>query len=392
MMKADSKTFVLPAIARSCAVLVCLLLVSACSSHSHHRGHGYQPTASPYPPNHSYSYRGYSGPAYYATYYPGWSLGAYYPGSYYSNAWPYGPMVYWPTYNYYYHSSWNYPYYDPWYYSRSAYFGRPYGYGRYGYWPQYGGSHSYRPPSSRNDPLANRPPAVVIPPGQRGRRGASGDYSDDVARGVGERDSRQPERRSSTVVTERQGMSRSVVVAPSGANGDQGMVISNRADRKVSRSRLEPVVLPAPVTAETSVSAQSTGTAVPISSKNSKQRWSTGRTVPSPVTAEPSNTIGSSRSQWSRAPNGAVAGQSNTRNRQAPQAPAMPSYNQAPQAPAMPSYNQAPARIEPAQNQRPAPQPQRNEPSYQYRTDSGREESRNSRGRDRGGDREREHD
>jgi hypothetical protein len=217
-----------------------LLLLSACVSYSPSRH---------YPPAY-YSVQasaGYNQPnyAYYGAWQPGWFVAApYYPGNY----WGYGAMVYWPTYSssYYYSNHYYggrayygnyYPYSDPWYYPYSGHYrhvyghyygpynGPYYGYGGHngsGYRPSsgrpyYGGSNSYRPPGGQ---VARRPDPAMIPPAQQDRY--------------------QPERRSATVVVEQEGLSRSVGVAP-GGDGRQGMVVSNRNERKAQPSRLHPV-------------------------------------------------------------------------------------------------------------------------------------------------------
>lgn len=233
------------------------LLVSACSTYSHThsyppRGYSYQPGPAyyqQYPPNY----------VYYGSYQPGWSInvgmgGGYYGGGYYSNSSygsPYGwGAPYWPTYSYgYYRPSYYYayPYYDPWYYSYSGYYsgygrghyghgyGSPYGSG-YGHSnrPYYGGSHGYRPPGQQ--PITQQPPdRVVIPRDQRGRRG-------DVAEHPHQRYNEPRDRRSTTVVSEQEGLTRSVTVAP-GSSGDQGMVVTSSSERKVQPNRLHPVAI-----------------------------------------------------------------------------------------------------------------------------------------------------
>lgn len=229
------------------AILLSLVL-SACSS--------YAPTRS-YPASH-YSYpasaRYYqSNYSYYGAYQPGWFVMApYFPGNY----WGTGGMVYWPTYSssYYYRNQYygrHQPYFDPWYYPFAGQYRRPYGhyYGPYyggvygaGYWPSagrpyYGSSYSYRPPGRPEDP---RPDPVVIPPGDRGGNGPGEGYNDAVDDALRQRDRYQPERRSATVVVEREGMTQSVGVAP-GQDGQQGMVISNRSERKIQPDRMHPV-------------------------------------------------------------------------------------------------------------------------------------------------------
>ncbi len=250
-----------PDIRSSGLLLLILLGLSACSTYgpSHNyppRSYVYQPgVGSPYHPGYSY----------YDSYQPGWSVGSRYPGSYYGAG--YGPMAYWPTYSYsnhYYthYSSSYYPYYD---YSNSYYYRPVYGYGynpyyrhgNYSYRPYYGGSHSYRPPGNQDypsqnhpDPQPNRPAPVVIPRDQRGRRTPGGDYGNEIVERPRQPDARQPDRRSVTVVTEPRGMSRSVSASPAqrGHQGsDQGMVVSNRSERKVQNSRLHSVVSPSVV-------------------------------------------------------------------------------------------------------------------------------------------------
>jgi hypothetical protein len=70
-------------------------------------------------------------------------------------------------------------------------------------------------------------------------------YRGDVAERPQQPDYRQPERRSATVVTEPQGMSRSVSVAP-GNNGSQGMVVSSKNERKEQPNRLHSVSIQQP--------------------------------------------------------------------------------------------------------------------------------------------------
>jgi len=238
-----------------------LLLLSACSTSGTSSGYpysarnySYYPQSYPQTANHSYYPQGY----YYGNYQPGWFVVSGYSGGYYPG-FGYGPVAYWPTYSssYYRHSY--YPYYDPWYYSYSSYYRRPFGYGSGyhpgygpgGYYPgnpyynrpYYGGSNSYRPPAQQPPPNQDRPDPVVIPPDQRGRWGAGGGYNDRVDDGLREREIHQPDRRSATVVSEERDMSRSVIVAP-GQNGDQGMTITNRSERKERPSRLQPVEIP----------------------------------------------------------------------------------------------------------------------------------------------------
>ncbi|HKX55218.1 MAG TPA: hypothetical protein VJN01_03920 [Xanthomonadales bacterium] len=251
--------------------LVTLLSLSACSSYSPSRNY-------PQPYYSIQAGAGYHQPnyAYYGAWQPGWFVAApYYPGNY----WGYGAMVYWPTYSssYYYSNHYYgggayyghyYPYSDPWYYPYSGHYrhvyghyygpynGPYYGYGRHygsGYRPSsgrpyYGNSHSYRPPGGQQAP---RPDPVVDPPAQRERY--------------------QPERRSATVVVEQEGISRSVGVAP-GQDGSQGMVVTNRNERKARPSRLHPVAADngtqilapaAPVMPETRNSANPSNT-VPV--------------------------------------------------------------------------------------------------------------------------------
>jgi hypothetical protein len=233
--------------------LLLALLLSACASYS---AGGYYSTAGYYSqPNSVYYHRPYT---YYGRYQPGWFVaGPYFPGNY----WGYGGMVYWPTYsssyyfsNHFYgggHYGRNYPYWDPWYSGYGGYYrpvyGPYYGYGG-GYWhgsyggrPYPGNSHSYRPPGHQD---YQRPDPVVIPRDQRGDYGAPGGYSDGIDYRQRQRELRQPERRSATVVTERDGMSRSVIVAPV-ADGSSGMVVSSRAERKAQPSRLHPATGPA---------------------------------------------------------------------------------------------------------------------------------------------------
>lgn len=246
--------------------LLILFLLSACSSYSPsrhypHSSYSYQATAGYYYPNY----------VYYGAYRPGWfSAGPYFPGNY----WVSGAMVYWPTYSspYYYSNNYYgryYPYSDAWFYPYSRhsrvgyghyyrpYYGSYYGYGAgHGGWyrpspgrPYYGGSHSYRPPGGQhNNP---RPDPVVIPRGERGGRAPGAGYSDRVDESLRQRHQYQPERRSATVVVEREGMSRSVGVAP-GNDGSQGMVVSNRNERKIQPSRLHPT---APVVPETRINS-----------------------------------------------------------------------------------------------------------------------------------------
>ncbi len=254
--------------------ILALLLLSACASHGpnpHYSAHGYYSVSSG-----AYYHRPYT---YYGSYQPGWFVaGPYFPGNY----WGLGAMVYWPTYSssYYYSNHYYgggyyqgryYPYSDPWYYSYGGhyrnvyghyygpwngpyygpYYGMGYSYGR----PHYGNSHSYRPPGRQD---YQRPDPVVIPVNQRGPYGAAGGYSDEIDERQRRRESRQPDRRSATVVTERQGMANTISIAPGGST-NSGMVVSSRNERKTQPSRLHPV---APVTPQVRVGA-SPGSANP---------------------------------------------------------------------------------------------------------------------------------
>ncbi len=241
--------------------LLILLFLQACSTYSSSRGYpgrnySYQTHSSAYHPGHGYYDDRYYGHSYYGSYQPGWFISAGSPGAY--EAWGYAPLGYWPSYSHAYYRHSYYPYYDPWYsYSRHYGYGHyrnPYGY-RYGHgsgyrygnsyghpygnWPYHRNTHSYRPPG-QHQPAENRPDPVVIPPSERGRRGASGEFNQRVDEGLRQREIHQAGRRSATVVNEEQGLSRSTGLAPTQA-GDQGMTISNRNDRKVRASRLEPV-------------------------------------------------------------------------------------------------------------------------------------------------------
>src|SRR5690606_39176299 len=110
---------------------------------------------------------------------------------------------------------------------------------------------SYRPQGKQERPSQARPDPVIVPRGQRGdrgprergpnNRGAFDGNNDEIAERQ-QRETRQPESRSTTVVTQTQGITRSVSVAPT-QSGDQGMVVSSRSDRKIQRSRLEPVAV-----------------------------------------------------------------------------------------------------------------------------------------------------
>jgi hypothetical protein len=287
------------------ALLVALLFLSACSTYSNTRTYGYQP--------HTAAHAHYSQPGYgYGNYQPGWWV-----STYYQPYWGYRPSAYWPTNSYYYQSVWNSPYYDPWYQSYSSYYrnawvysprsryGAGYGYyspyygGAYGYnnyyGGYYGGSHSYRPPGQQA-PFQQTPPASRIPPEQRGGDGPVAGYNGNVARGLDRR-----ERRSVEVVNEYQDMSRSVSVAP-GASDQQGMVVTNKSERKTRPSRLEPGVISSnnspiglpqqPVqtsrTVQTRVPATPSGAEV---NRSKPSRWSVGRTDQSPIVVSPNSPL-----------------------------------------------------------------------------------------------------
>jgi hypothetical protein len=265
------------------------LLVSACTTYSHSpsypsRGYSYQQRAAYYyPPNY----------VYYGSYQPGWFVSMGFGGGYYGGgfhgSWGYGspfgsPAPYWPTYAVPYYQPryrYAYSYYDPWYYSWAGYHPAYYGFG-YGspYWPGYrqgyghgyykpyggghygggnyggrpyqGGTHTYRPPNYPQPDYQQpgrdqRPDPVVIPRDQRGRRSLDPGYREqrgNVAQRPYPQETRPAELRSTTVVTEQQGMTRSVSVAP-GGRGEQGMVVSNRGEQKVRQSRMHPVGSPA---------------------------------------------------------------------------------------------------------------------------------------------------
>jgi hypothetical protein len=281
-----------------------VLILSACTTYSHThtspgRSYAYQPRASYYyPPNYLYygSYRpGWSvGVGFGSGYYGGGVYGSWSFGGTWGS--PYGwAAPYWPTYAVPYYQPryrYAYGYHDPWYYTwpgfqvglygygyasphwpgyRYGYghgYYNPYGSGYYGGRPYYGGSNGYRSPTNQQpgqQPGYQRPDPVTIPRDQRGRREwdrDNGYYARDYQRGDYQgrnyqgRDGQavgaprpQPqeappaELRSTTVVTEQRGMSRSVSVAP-GSGGEQGMVVSNRGEQKVRQSRMHPVVAP----------------------------------------------------------------------------------------------------------------------------------------------------
>jgi len=71
---------------------------------------------------------------------------------------------------------------------------------------------------------------VVIPRGQRGRRGIADEYNEQVGASLRPRETQNPDRRSVTVVNEEQDLSRSTGLTP-GQAGDQGMTISSRNER-----------------------------------------------------------------------------------------------------------------------------------------------------------------
>jgi len=232
--------------------LLLLLLAQACSTYS--PSHGYPTSTYAYPPQGIayYPSHGYYSHRYYGTFQPGWFIGSGYSGAYYGT-WVYASPVYWPSHSHYSYRHAFYPYYDPWYYSYTRPYRSPYGY-RYGYGygnpygghpyygsnPYYGHSQTYRPPGQNQPPTQSRPDPVVIPPGQRGRRGASEDFNEQIDQGLRQRETYQPDRRAVTVVEEEQDLSRSVGVAPTQA-GDQGITISSRSERKIRESRLQPV-------------------------------------------------------------------------------------------------------------------------------------------------------
>ncbi len=365
-----------------------LMFLAACSTYSPSRGYpsrsySYQPQNSPYHSGHGYYQQNY----YYGSYQPGWFVGVGYPGAYYGG-WGYGPVAYWPTYSYAYYRNSYYPYYDPWYYSHPSYYRNSYGYGSghyYGNRPYYGGTHSYRPPGHHGQPNQNRPDPVVIPPGQRGRRGGAEDYNDRVAERLRQNETRQPDRRSTTVVTEEQGMSRSVSLAPT-QDGDQGMTISSRSERKIRPSRLEPI----------GIQPEDTD-----SNQSSRQRAYGTAPVQPADSAMPVTSIRGSRNYGSDAspPRGSVN-----------MAPAVPDRNLSPrpansapvriEVPPTHSehiYRQAPPRDEPAYEppaprsepvyQQPAP---RSEPNYQQQLDSRQVEQRDDRRRQRDPERDQE--
>lgn len=236
--------------------LLLMVFLQACSTYSSTREsptrtYSYQPRVSYHESDHGY-YSNY----YYGRYQPGWFISAGYAGAY-SGAGGYAPLAYWPSYSPVYYRNAYDAYYDPWYYSYSRNSGYPYSYGSgygagyrygnpysrspyYGSRPYYGNIRSYRPPGENQQPGQNRPDPVLIPPDQRGLRGASDEDNQRVTVGLRQREAHQPDRRSVAVVNEERDMSRSVGLAPTQA-GDQGMTISNRSERKVRASRLEPV-------------------------------------------------------------------------------------------------------------------------------------------------------
>jgi len=346
------------------AGLLVFLMLQGCSTYSSSRGYSassyaYQPQVA-YHPSHGYYSHRYYGRPYYGNYQPGWFISAGFPGSYYGD-WGYAPLAYWPSYSHGYYRHSFYPYFDPWYYSYSSryrnHYGNPYGYGygagyrydnRYGIRPYYGSNQSYRPPGNSQPPANSRPDPVVIPPGQRGRRGASDDFNERVDEALRQRETHQTGRRSVTVVNEEQAMSRSIGLAPTQA-GDQGMTISSRDERKVRESRLEPVGTPAIVVqpdaaqnhglgAYSTEPVQRSATVIPVRSGRSSRGYQSPteavRTAPAP--------------------------QNRTVLPQQQPAPVA-----VPQARTEPVYRQAPAR---APNQ-PQPQP-RNAQVYQQQQDS----------------------
>ncbi|MDZ4728918.1 MAG: hypothetical protein SH820_03135 [Xanthomonadales bacterium] len=346
-------------------LLLLLLVLSACSTSSSSRSYPsrtyvYQPQVnSPYHrPNYMY----------YGTYQPGWFIGSRYPGGYYGGG--YGTMAYWPTYSYsnyaYAHySNYYYPYYD---YSNSFYYRPVYGYGygynpysrhsNYGYTPYYGGSHSYQPPGNQQYPPQSRPDPVVIPREQRGRRGPSEDYSDEIAERQRQSELRQPERRSTTVVTEPQGMSRSVSASPA-QNGDQGMVITSRSERKVQRSRLEPVV-----------TQPGDGS---VSEQNSRQKFSNQTPAQPENSAMPVTRIDRTRAYGTTRTDSANIRPVDSSNG-SPRHDGYSSPRRMEQAPSRtaPAYQQPTPRNEPAYqpSSSRSESPARSEPSYQQQIDS----------------------
>ncbi len=372
------------------AGMLLLLMAQACTTYSPSHGYPastnyYQPQAFVYYPGH-----GYYSHRHYGSYQPGWFISSGYSGAYYGD-WGYTPLTYWPGYSHSYYRHAFYPYFDPWHYSYTRYYRSPYGY-RHGYGagyrygspyggnpyygdpyygshpyygnnPYYGSSHRYRPPGQNQPPIQNppdlvvippgqpgqnqpptqnRPDPVVIPPGQRGRRGASDGFNEQIDEGLRQRETYQPDRRSVTVVNEEQDLSRSVGVAPT-QTGDQGMTISNRSERKIRESRLEPV-------------GAQTIVVEPNAAQNDQQEAYSTLPVQPTAPAIPFSTGRSSRSY--EPPTDAAVGLAPATQNQPPShqiaAPAAPL--------AVPSrrsesvYRQAPARQQPA-NQQPNRQP-----------------------------------